>query len=166
MENSPAPITDLERLYRDEGARLWRALFAFSKSREIADEARAEAFAQAVRRWNSPPAPTSAAAWVWTSAFRIARGMLQSDPVKQTTLDEVTATTELPPPIDHLVAALAQLPTKQRIAVLLHDYADRPTADIAASMGISVATAYVHISRGRRRLRQILGDAEEVHNEV
>jgi DNA-directed RNA polymerase specialized sigma24 family protein len=38
----------LEQLYRDEGARLWRALVAFTGNREMASDAVAEAFAQAI----------------------------------------------------------------------------------------------------------------------
>jgi DNA-directed RNA polymerase specialized sigma24 family protein len=40
----------LEQLYRDGGALLWRALVAFSGDREVASDAVAEAFAQAIGR--------------------------------------------------------------------------------------------------------------------
>jgi DNA-directed RNA polymerase specialized sigma24 family protein len=36
----------LEQLYREDGARLWRALVAFSGDREVASDAVAEAFAR------------------------------------------------------------------------------------------------------------------------
>jgi DNA-directed RNA polymerase specialized sigma24 family protein len=38
----------LERVYRDQGDRLWRAVFLACGSREVADDAVAEAFAQAL----------------------------------------------------------------------------------------------------------------------
>jgi RNA polymerase sigma-70 factor (ECF subfamily) len=57
--------------------------------------------------------------------------------------------------------ALRKLPPRQRAAILLHDYADRPTKEIAGTLGISAATVRVHLSQGRRRLRSIL----EVHDE-
>jgi DNA-directed RNA polymerase specialized sigma24 family protein len=44
---------ELERLYRDEGARLWRALVAFSGDREVAADAVAEAFARALAHMRS-----------------------------------------------------------------------------------------------------------------
>jgi hypothetical protein len=45
-----SPRDELERLYRDQWDRMWRAVFAFAGDREIASDAVAEAFAQALRR--------------------------------------------------------------------------------------------------------------------
>jgi len=59
-----------------------------------------------------------------------------------------------------LVRALRQLPERQRMAVVLHDYADRPTREVAAALGVSTATVRVHLSHGRRKLRGLL---EERH---
>jgi DNA-directed RNA polymerase specialized sigma24 family protein len=44
------------------------------------------------------------------------------------------------------------------MAVVLHDYADRPTDEVARAIGASRATVHVHLSKGQRRLRQLLGD--------
>jgi hypothetical protein len=52
-----------------------------------------------------------------------------------------------------VVEALRQLSPNQRLAVVLHDYADRPVGEVAATLGASRATVYVHLSQGRRRLR-------------
>ena len=41
---------DIETLYRDQGMRLWRALVLTTASPDVADDAVAEAFAQALRR--------------------------------------------------------------------------------------------------------------------
>jgi DNA-directed RNA polymerase specialized sigma24 family protein len=38
----------------------------------------------------------------------------------------------------------------------VHDYADRPTKEVAATLGVSMATVRVHLSQGRRRLRALL----------
>ncbi len=58
--------------------------------------------------------------------------------------------------------ALVQLPPKQRTAVVLQYYEDRPLAEIALIMGTSVGTAKSHVSRGRTRLKELLDE----HNEV
>ncbi len=55
VEDHPEPGHDdagrrLEQVYREHGARLWRAVLLASGSREVADDAVAEAFAQALRR--------------------------------------------------------------------------------------------------------------------
>lgn len=62
---------DIERLYREESERLWRAVLAYSGRPEIAADAVAEAFAQALAHDGALRSPAN---WVWTAAFRIPRG--------------------------------------------------------------------------------------------
>jgi RNA polymerase sigma-70 factor (ECF subfamily) len=57
-----------------------------------------------------------------------------------------------------LLAALRQLPEAQRAAVILFYYADLPAAQIAARLGSNQLAVRANLSRGRRRLRQLLGD--------
>jgi DNA-directed RNA polymerase specialized sigma24 family protein len=50
IRSDRSDLDPIERLFREEGARMWRALVAFTGGRkEIADDAVAEAFAQAIR---------------------------------------------------------------------------------------------------------------------
>lgn len=147
----------LERVYLEQGANLWRALVAHTRDPELASDSMAEAFAQALARGDAihEPAP-----WVWTAAFRIATGHLK----RQARLSHSAALeriTQMPEPIADLITALAQLSPKQRMAVVLHDYADRPVLEVARTIGASRATVYVHLSKGRRRLREILGDDDD-----
>ena len=64
----------VERIYRDHGSRLWRSLAAFTGDPDVASDAVAEAFAQALRRGEELRDPL---AWVWRVAFRVASGELQ-----------------------------------------------------------------------------------------
>jgi len=43
-------LREVERLYREQGDRLWRAVLAFAGDPEVASDAVAETFAQALRR--------------------------------------------------------------------------------------------------------------------
>ena len=54
------------------------------------------------------------------------------------------------------MAALQQLTTGQRAAVVLHYYVDLPVAEIARRTGTNALAVRAHLSRGRRRLREIL----------
>jgi DNA-directed RNA polymerase specialized sigma24 family protein len=45
-----AAVGEIEALYRQDGDRLWRALYAFAGDEDVASDAAAEAFAQALRR--------------------------------------------------------------------------------------------------------------------
>ena len=146
----------LEVVYRDEGPRLWRALVAFTGSSEIADDALAEAFAQVLARDDAVRDP---AAWAWRVAFRIAAGELKERGRRGTARSEPTI--EFPEPLLHVFAALERLSPNQRLAVVLHDYADRPTDEVAATLGVTRATVRVHLSQGRRRLRVLLEEHDD-----
>jgi len=66
----------------------------------------------------------------------------------------------MPDPVPELMGALRALSPNQRLAIVLHDYGDRSTADVAAVIGCSRATVHVHLSQGRRRLRDLLEDED------
>jgi RNA polymerase sigma-70 factor (ECF subfamily) len=144
---------DLEGLYREHGKRLWWALVAFSGDREIASDAESEAFAQALRRGDALRDPL---AWIWRAAFRIAAGELKVRGRQAPRISEPWY--ELPEPAAEVTAALRQLPPQQRAAVVLHYYADRPIREIAGVLATSTSTVAVHLHRGRKRLRELLGD--------
>ena len=55
-----------------------------------------------------------------------------------------------------LIEALRKLPPKQRAALVLHYYGGYRTREIAGILGSSAATVRVHLSAGRKRLRQLL----------
>lgn len=145
--------SDIERAYREHRERLWRALLAFTGDPDVASDALAEAFAQLIARGGEVRSPDG---WVWTTAFRVAAGEMGRRRTSAPLGSEPSY--ELPDPVDHLVRALASIPSAQRLAVVLHDYADRPTDEVAAVLGVTRATVHVHLSRGRKRLRQLLGD--------
>jgi RNA polymerase sigma factor (sigma-70 family) len=141
-----------ERLYREEGPRLWRALLAYAGDRDVASDALAEAFTQAIARGDAIREPS---AWIWTTAFRVAAAELAKRS-KATLFRDLGLTYEMSDPVPHLFAALAQLSPKQRAAIVLHDYADRPTKEIAEILGARLPTVHVHLSEGRKRLRGLL----------
>jgi RNA polymerase sigma-70 factor (ECF subfamily) len=148
--------SDIEVLYRADADRLWRAIYAFAGDVEIANDAVAEAYAQVLHRGEAVRDP---AAWVWRAAFRISRGALKA---RRHAID--------PPPdpashldayADHdLLAAVRALPEGQRAAVILFYYADLPIRQIADRLGTNGLAVRANLSRGRRRLRQLLGDRD------
>ncbi len=146
--------SDIEALYRADADRLWRAVYAFAGDPEIASDAVAEAYAQVLRRGSVVRDP---AAWVWRTAFQISRGAL-----KARRLDATMSA----PSVDHadayvdqdLMNAVRQLPEGQRAAVILFYYADLPIRQIADRLGTNSLAVRANLSRGRRRLRDLLGD--------
>jgi predicted RNA polymerase sigma factor len=53
------PRDAVERVWRDDGSRLWRSLVAFGGDQELASDAMAEAFAQALGRGAAVETPTA-----------------------------------------------------------------------------------------------------------
>jgi RNA polymerase sigma factor (sigma-70 family) len=148
------PESDLERVFETDARRLWSALVAYTGDREVASDAMAEAFAQALARGGELRSPQR---WVWRAAFRIAAGELKTK-LGERPIDE-DPPYEMPEPPDDLIATLAKLSPKQRAALILHHYAGYSTREIGQILGASAATVRVHLSQGRRRLRHLLEDA-------
>lgn len=149
-------VADLDRLYREQAPRMWRALTAYAGNRDVAQDAVAEAFAQAIARGTAIRSPQH---WVWKAAYRIAAGelkrrgtcaeLVRDDPV---TIDE---------PAWEIRAALARLSPMQRSAVILHYYAGYPASEIAEITGSTTAAVWVHLSRGRRHMARLLEDDDD-----
>lgn len=149
------PTTAAERVrevYEAEHARLWRSVYGFSSSRSVADESVAEAFAQALRRGE---AIDDVRAWVWRSAFAIARGELQRRS-KRDAAERAETETDQRSDLRPLLASLAGLSADDReLIVLCHIGGWTPT-ELAPVLGASGATLRVRLHRANRRARELL----------
>ena len=159
MESAVAVIDarpDIESLYRADADRLWRAIYAFAGDPEIASDSVAEAYAQLLRRGAAVRDP---AAWVWRTAFQVSRGALKTRRRDEllTSTPEESADTHID---QDLLTAVRQLPDGQRAAVILFYYADLPIREIAGRLGTNSLAVRANLSRGRRRLRDLLGDRD------
>jgi RNA polymerase sigma factor (sigma-70 family) len=148
-----ADVARLEDLYEEHGARLWLALFLYAGDREVASDAVAEAFAQALRRGDALRSPEQ---WIWRSAFRIAAGELSRR--KRETEDVMDTSYEVPEETTELLLALPRLTPKQRIAIVLHYHVGYSLKEVAKITGSTPSAVGVHLHRGRKRLRELLGD--------
>jgi RNA polymerase sigma-70 factor (ECF subfamily) len=151
------PVTavgDIEAVYRQDGDRLWRALYAFAGTEDVASDAVAEAFAQALRRGS---AIRDVRNWVWRTAFHLAAGDLKRQsnlsrgPMPEAAFHDIH-------PDEQLLAALQGLTPQQRAVIVLHYYVDCPVREIAHRTGIKALAVRAHLSRGRKHLRVLLGD--------
>jgi RNA polymerase sigma-70 factor, ECF subfamily len=141
----------VEAAYRDQADRMWRALVGYTGDQDIARDALAEAFARALQKG---AAIRDLPAWLWRVSFRLASAELKHRGQMRPALE--ASSYEMPEPLPELMSALKHLSPNQRLALVLHDYADRPTEEVAQTMGCSRATVHVHLSKGRRRLRTLL----------
>lgn len=159
MEDVRAPSEDehdFDRLFREDGPGVWRTIYAFTGGRrDVAEEAVAEAFARALQHAGGIRDPI---AWIYRTAFRIAREEMRRDArhgaAVDTGAEDAAGTGEL-------MRALRQLSPNQRAAIVLRYEADLPVDDVARRMGIAAPTVRVHLHRGRTRLRELLGSEED-----
>jgi len=152
----PRAAVDYEQLFRDVAPGLWRTIYAFAAGRRtVADDAVAEAFVRALERADQV---RHLVPWLYRTAFRLAAEDLRRegrDPVPVADRAVVPAAG-----LAALVPALRHLSAGQRAAVVLHYEADLPVREVAQRMGTSAGAVRVHLVRGRRRLRELLGDEE------
>lgn len=148
--------TQIELIYREQGDKLWRSLmFTFGDS-EVASDAVAESFAQAIRRG---AALTDPGAWVWKAAYRIAAGEMKR--MRSGTELPEDLEYEMPEPAVDLFRALQKISVKQRAAVVLGDYAGYTNREIATIIGSTPSAVGVHLHRARRALRRYLEEVPD-----
>jgi RNA polymerase sigma-70 factor (ECF subfamily) len=146
----------LERLFREEAPRLWRSLVLSTGSPEVASDAVAEAFAEALRRGDAIRDPL---AWIWRVALRTADREMRHRARGVPLATDVTY--EMPEPLTDLLGALSMLTDHQRTSVVLADYAGYSHRHIAKVLGSTTSAVGVHVYRGRRRLRELLEDHDD-----
>lgn len=145
------PVSEVEALYREHGDRLWRAMLLYTGDREVASDAVAEAFAQALHRGEEI---RSIEAWIWTAAYRIAAGEMQrrsrsGNDVPEQRYEVVETSLEL-------TLAMRTLSPMQRASVVLHDYAGYPLKEVARITGSTASAVSVHLVRAHRKMRRDL----------
>ena len=147
------PALSVEGVYREHGEHLWRSLLLYSGDPDVASDAVAEAFAQAIRRGSDVHVPL---AWITRAAYRIAAGELKAR--RQHVYPIIQSSYEMPEPAWMLAAALAELSPKQRAAAVLHFRDGYTLSETAEIIGSTTAAVGVHLNRARKRLRNLLGD--------
>jgi RNA polymerase sigma-70 factor, ECF subfamily len=141
----------VEQIYRDQSPRMLRAAYAYARDRAIAEDAVAEAFAQALRR---EAEILDVGAWVWRTTFQLATRELAER--RRVGGQPVEDGYEMGDDALILVEAMATLSPKQRASVVLHHYAGFSAREVARITGSTTGAVRVHLSVGRRRLREIL----------
>lgn len=149
---SDLAVQRVREVYETDHARLWRSLYAYTGSRSIADDATAEAFAQVLHRGDDV---RDVAAWVWRSAYAIARGELQHRGRVGGLPPERVANHH----DDDLAGVMEQLRAltadEREILVLCHVAGWKPR-ELAPVLGVPVGALRVRLHRATRRARELL----------
>jgi RNA polymerase sigma-70 factor (ECF subfamily) len=147
-----------EGFYRERLPTVVRACTLVTADPALSEEIAAEAFARLWANWGRIHDEDHAGGYVYKTAMRMcmkrALRVQRESPVSDAgrVVDDVGTTTERA----HIFAQLAELPTRQRQAVVLRDWAGFEVDEIAAILRIRDSTVRVHLARGRRTLRERL----------
>ena len=147
----------VEAVYRSTHARLWRSLFAYTGSAELASDAEAEAFAQVLSRGD---AVDDVAAWVWRSSFRIASGLLATRSRRPKETPSVQAQTVPTDSVAEFMALLADLSSQQRACVALRYVGNYTSPEIGELLGTSASAVRVQLHRAHAALRHTLMESD------
>ena len=143
--------------FRDEYAQVVRTVYLIHRDEARAEDVAQEAFIQLLANWSKVSGYEQPGAWVRRVAIRLALRGVRRDRLWAIVRERIGPPRQETGADLDLADAVTNLPGKQRAAIVLFYYEDRPVAEVASILGCSQATARVHLHRGRRRLAQILG---------
>ena len=152
-----------EAFFREEYRRLVRSLSVACGDQELAADVVQQAFVQLWVEWPRISRYRSPADWVARVAISRLRDHQRSLRRLATTLVRLGRQADLDEPQtgvhQDITEALARLPLRQRLAVVLYYLDDRPVAQVASIMGVSEGTVNRHLFRAREALREYLREA-------
>jgi RNA polymerase sigma-70 factor (sigma-E family) len=164
MPGEPPPqVVELESFLAERGERLLRTAILLTGSREAGEDLLQTALERLIRNWRAirgnPEAylrrtitHLATDRWRRNGRWLIRIGMLRT-PGAGEQPDETSHVDQR----DQLVRLLAQLPSRQRTAIVLRYWEELNEAETAEVMGCAVGTVKSATSRGLQRLRELSG---------
>lgn len=162
-EGEEAHAVAFEPWFRREYSRVLGSLVLALGSREVAEEATAEAFARAYERWGRVSELDRPGGWVYTVALNVARRRLRRNTMERLLLLKFHSPREVSPETGFELWDLVRtLPPRERTAVVLRYVGDLPEAEVAKAMGISPGGVSKTLNVARSRIGSALDPVHEV----
>ena len=153
----------LVELYREHAGWLLGLLEVFVGDRATAEDLAQEAFLRTYRAWNRIHDLDRAAGYLRTTALNLARSgfrrrlvALRHRGAPPRDVDGADDAVVLRDEQRSVIAALCELPTRQRECLVLRFYGELSEVEIAATLGVSPNTVKTHTRRGLDALEQRL----------
>lgn len=143
---------DFEQWYRREHPRLVTLLAASTGDASLASEAADEALARALERWPRVSRMESPTGWTYRVALNIVRKRARRLVRERSAVGALPAT-DVPGPTGELWLLVADLPPRQRTAVLLRHVGDLTEQEVADVMGVARGTVSSTLRSAYQRLR-------------
>jgi RNA polymerase sigma factor (sigma-70 family) len=161
---APEPDAAFTAFFAAHHPRVVASLTLAFGDEQVARDAAADAFAEALLRWERVRAMTSPAGWVHRVALHNLRRHHRRRGRERELLGRFP-TSELiaePEAVPEVWAALARLPERQRTAAVLRWAADLTEAEIARIMGVRRSTVSATLIKARASLGHLLPAASEL----
>jgi RNA polymerase sigma-70 factor (ECF subfamily) len=143
-----------------------RSLLVIGGDAETARDAVAEAFGRAYERWPRVASLDSPGGWVYRVALNELRRRMRRRALESRLLGRERLDSTPPSDIDpELWDAVAELPRRQREAIVLRYVGDLTERDVAGVLGISEGAASAALVAARRRLAQQLTPRTEANTQ-
>jgi RNA polymerase sigma-70 factor (ECF subfamily) len=144
--------------YAAAHSRLVSSLVLVSRDRALAEDLAAEACARCLDRWERRGAPEDPSAWTYRVAVNDLRRRWKRSAREAELHDLVRRPASMDPadPAIELWRAVAALPERARLAVVLRYLAGFTEPQVAEVMGIAPGTVAATLSKARRRLAEDL----------
>ncbi|MGO9341343.1 MAG: RNA polymerase sigma factor [Acidimicrobiales bacterium] len=153
LSASPAVPDGFEQLYRANYRKLVQLAYLLTQSAETADDLVQDVFARVLPRWQRLDDPVPYLRRSVVNAANSWRRRLRLERRRQANVEESASLHA-----DELFDVLAQLPTRQRSAVVLRFYEGLNDAEVAAVLGCRPGTVASLVHRAFERMRQAMAD--------
>ena len=164
------------RLFEEHGARLYRLGVRFCGNADEAHDLVQDVFLQAFRSWKQFDGRSSPSTWLYTIAARRCQRRHRrraGEPAFMTSLSSPARSAR--DPLAHIVsdanpfddavrgqlqdrvaAAVAELPSRIRLPLVLAEIAEIPLKDVARVLGLKLGTVKSRVHRARLAIRELL----------
>ena len=150
--------SDAERLVHTYSDLILRLSYTYLKSTHDAEDICQTVFLKLLTGGPAFDSPAHEKAWIIRATANACKDVLRSAFRQRTVALEAAASAAAPEaPDSEVLEAVMELPENYREAVYLHYFEGYSIREIAALLGRSEAAVSAHLSRGRHKLRDVLG---------
>ncbi|MFW6034014.1 MAG: RNA polymerase sigma factor [bacterium] len=149
--------------YEREHRRLVNVLVVAAGDVDAGVEVADEAFARCLERWDGPRRPEDPSAWTYRVAINLLRRRWRRRRRERSMAVRLNPPTmvDLPAPAVELWRAVARLPERARLAVVLRYVGGLTEREVAESMDVAPGTVAATLAKARRQLAARLEDPRE-----
>lgn len=150
------PMT-VEGLFDEHWVTAWRAAFGVTGRTDLADDAAQDAFVSAIRSLSSYDRGRPFAPWIAKIAVNRARDLLRAERRRQASALDEDLEARGEADASGVLLAVAELPSEQREAVVLHHVLGFTVKEVSEIVGAPAGTVASRLGRGVAVIRQTMG---------